>query len=153
VTSGDALLATGVVTEQIPWGLLTRSRPCSKVAAVLVVATLGFLLLLAGLLRWLARNAGTRKALRRLDELQADVVAWQHAHRARMRSLERQMSDIECSVARAEEDARTAFLKMAEIRSRLLRRLEQAEQRMEIQLLVRQGRIPQEHMPEPGVPW
>jgi UPF0716 family protein affecting phage T7 exclusion len=116
------------------------------------VSALGVVLAAAGGV-WLARNAGTRDIIRRLDEMQAEVSAWQMAHRARIRGLERRMTDIEISVMCAEEDAHTAATQMTQIGGNLLSRLEQVEQRMEIQLLVDQGRIPREHLPEPGTGW
>src|SRR6266508_2390029 len=87
---------------------------------------------------------GRRKVIKQLEALQADVTAWQDHHRKRVRHLERQVTDIELSVARAEADAHHAALLMWDIETNLLRRIEEIEQRMEIRLLMRQGRIPAE---------
>jgi hypothetical protein len=119
---------------------------------VVGASALGVLLAIAGG-RWLAQSTGTRDIIRRLDEMQVAVTAWQTAHRARIRGLDRQITDIEVSVMCAEEDAHSASVHIAQIRGDLIRRIEQVEQRLEIQLLVDQGRIPREHLPEPGVEW
>ncbi len=86
--------------------------------------------------------------MRQLDEMQAAVGAWQRVHGGRIRGLERQMTDIEVSVRCAEDDAHAASVKLAAIRGDLLCRIEQVEQQAEIQVLVNQGRIPREHLPE-----
>lgn len=91
---------------------------------------------------------GTRRRCRiaaRLDDLHDEVATWQVDHCDRVRSLERHMYEIERSVARAEDDARTASRRMAELSGPVVQRLERLEHHMEIELLVAQGRIPPEH--------
>jgi hypothetical protein len=106
-------------------------------AAVLLILVAGW---------WLGVRRRGRVA-QRLDRLHATVASWQSDHGERVRSLERQVSEIERSVARAEDDARSASRQMAEIRGPLVQRLERLEHDMEIELLVAQGRIPPHHQP------
>jgi hypothetical protein len=63
-----------------------------------------------------------------------------------MRALERRMTEIEMSVASAEDDAHHAAVQMALLRTDVIPRLEELEQRMEIELLVAEGRLPSEHL-------
>jgi hypothetical protein len=109
------------------------------VVAVCVVA--------AGLIgvRWTLRHLRVRSMVRRVDELHESVAEWQSVHRDRMIALDQQMSEIEQSVARAEDSARLAARNMAEITG-TLQRLERLEHRAEIELLVAQGRIPRDHV-------
>jgi hypothetical protein len=94
--------------------------------------------------RWTVRHARVRSMVRRVDELHHSVAEWQSVHRDRMIALDQQMSEIEQSVARAEDSARLAARNMAEITG-TMERLERLEHRAEIELLVAQGRIPREH--------
>jgi hypothetical protein len=104
--------------------------------------------IVAGLVgvRWTVRHVRVRNMVRRVDELHDSVAAWQSVHRDRMTALDQQMSEIEQSVARAEDSARLAARNMAEITG-TMERLERLEHRAEIELLVAQGRIPHEHAP------
>jgi hypothetical protein len=97
--------------------------------------------------RWLTRLTRTGELVRQVDEMSEAVLAWQFDHRARVRGLERRMTDIEVSVHCAEEDAHAAAVQMRSIDRDLLRRIEEFEQRWEIQMLVDQGRIPRDHLP------
>jgi hypothetical protein len=97
-------------------------------------------------MRWTVRHIRVRNMVRRVDELHTSVAAWQLVHRDRMAALDQQMSEIEQSVARAEDAARLAARNMAEITG-TIDRLERLEHRAEIELLVAQGRIPREHNP------
>jgi hypothetical protein len=121
------------------------------VAVVVVVGEAGVIVLavcaVAGVLvavRWTVRQIRVRSMVRRVDELHASVAEWQAVHRDRMAALDLQMSEIEQSVARAEDSARLAARNMAEITG-TIERLERLEHRAEIELLVAQGRIPREH--------
>jgi hypothetical protein len=78
---------------------------------------------------------------RRLDALYSQVVAWQAAHDHQVESLDRRMRDVEVAAARAEEEARIVSVQMAELTQGLVRRLEQVEQRNEIERLAAEGRI------------
>jgi len=51
------------------------------------------------------------------------------------------MRDVEQAAARAEEEARIVSVQMAELTQGLVRRLEQVEQRNEIERLAAEGRI------------
>ncbi len=77
----------------------------------------------------------------RLDALYSQVVAWQAAHDHQVESLDRRMRDVEHAAARAEEEARIVSLQMADLTEGLVRRLEQVEQRNEIERLAAEGRI------------
>jgi hypothetical protein len=77
----------------------------------------------------------------RLDALYSQVVAWQAAHDHQVESLDRRMRDVETAAARAEEEARIVSVQMAELTQGLVRRLEQVEQRNEIERLAAEGRI------------
>jgi hypothetical protein len=96
--------------------------------------------------RWTVRHVRVRNMVRRVDELHSSVAAWQSVHSDRMIALDQQMSEIEQSVARAEDSARLAARNMAEITG-TMERLERLEHRAEIELLVAQGRIPRDHGP------
>lgn len=114
---------------------------------VLVVCVVGGWLVAT---RWIVRHFRVRRMVRRVDELHNSVAEWQNEHSDRMIALDLQMSEIERSVARAEDSARLAARNMAEITG-TLERLEGLEHRAEIELLVAQGRIPREHT-NPGLP-
>lgn len=95
---------------------------------------------------------GTRRRSRiaaLLDDLHDEVATWQVDHGDRVRSLERQMWEIERSVARAEDGARAASRQLAELSGPVVQRLERLEHHLEIELLVAQGRIPPDHHPTP----
>jgi len=111
---------------------------CVAAAAIVVV-------------RWTVRHVRVRNMVRRVDELHTSVAAWQSVHRDRMIALDEQMSEIEQSVARAEDSARLASRNMAEITG-TMERLERLEHRAEIELLVAQGRIPRDHNAGPTDP-
>ncbi|HEV7760856.1 MAG TPA: hypothetical protein VGO78_17745 [Acidimicrobiales bacterium] len=110
----------------------------------MIVVTVCAVVLALVALRWTVRHIRVRNMVRRVDELHHSVAAWQSIHRDRMIALDHQMSEIEQSVARAEDSARLAARNMAEITG-TLKRLERLEHRAEIELLVAQGRIPREH--------
>jgi TolA-binding protein len=109
------------------------------------LAMLG-LLTLAGLIviRWgtqLLADPGSSELQGRLEALNRQVVAWQAAHDHQVASLDRRMRDVEEAAARAEEEARIVSVQMAELTQGLVRRLEQVEQRNEIDRLAAEGRI------------
>lgn len=90
----------------------------------------------------LGRRTGRRRVADRLDRLHTDMVAWQARHGDKVRSLERQVAEIERSVARAEHDARTASRRMSELSGPLVQRLERLEHHSEITILTTQGASP-----------
>ncbi|HEY3142428.1 MAG TPA: hypothetical protein VGJ86_14920 [Acidimicrobiales bacterium] len=77
----------------------------------------------------------------RLEALHRQVVAWQAAHDHQVASLDRRMRDVEEAAARAEEEARIVSVQMADLTQGLVRRLEQVEQRNEIDRLAAEGRL------------
>jgi len=77
----------------------------------------------------------------RIDALHAQVSSWQSAHDHQVALLDRRMRDVEEAAARAEEEARIVSVQMADLTRSLVRRLEQVEQRNEIERLASQGRI------------
>ena len=101
---------------------------------------------LVGLRRCLVRRMADR-TLRSLDQLQSRLTHWDLGHRARMRDLQKRMTDVEEAVARAGDDARLAATAMAQIQGDLLQRIQRVEQQSEIETLVADGRIPAEHLP------
>lgn len=96
--------------------------------------------------RWLNRLNRTGDLVHRLEDMQVAVAAWQLDHRARVRSLERKITDIEVAVSCAGEEAHAAGVEMRAMNRDLIRRMEEVEQRREIWVLVEQGRIPREHL-------
>lgn len=92
--------------------------------------------------RWMLGGGPASNELQlRLDALCQQVVAWQAAHDHQVASLDRRMRDVEVAAARAEEEARIVSVQMAELTQGLCRRLEQVEQRNEIDRLAAEGRI------------
>jgi len=77
----------------------------------------------------------------RIDALHSQVSSWQAAHDHQVALLDRRMRDVEEAAARAEEEARIVSVQMADLTRSLVRRLEQVEQRNEIERLASQGRI------------
>jgi Tfp pilus assembly protein PilN len=77
----------------------------------------------------------------RIDALHRQVSAWQAAHDHQVSLLDRRMRDVETAAARAEEEARIVSVQMADLTSSLVRRLEQVEQRNEIERLANQERV------------
>jgi hypothetical protein len=69
------------------------------------------------------------------------VVGWQASHDHQVSSLDRRMRDVEEAAGRAEEEARIVSIQMAELSRNLLRRMDQVEQRNEIDRLAGQSRI------------
>jgi hypothetical protein len=100
---------------------------------------------LVGVRRLLAQRV-TRTAVERLDEMQAQVTTWQLGHSVRMRALGERMTQIERSTARAEDSARVAASAMRALRGDLLEGMDHVEQRIELETLVAEGRIPAEHL-------
>lgn len=94
--------------------------------------------------RWMVRHRGVLGMVKQVDDLYLSVATWQAAHSDRMSALAEHMSDIEVSVSRAEDSARSAAADMTDITG-ALHRLERIEHRAEITLLVAQGRISGEH--------
>jgi len=90
--------------------------------------------------RQLLADPGLGDVRLRLEALHRQVVAWQAAHDHQVESLDRRMRDVEEAAARAEEEARIVSVQMAELTRGLVRRLEQVEQRNEIERLAAQGR-------------
>lgn len=110
----------------------------------LVALGLVSLLALAAFLggrQFLGDDPGSSELQRRLDALHGQVVAWQAAHDHQVASLDRRMRDVEAAAARAEEEARIVSVQMAELTQGLCRRLEQVEQRNEIERLASEGRL------------
>jgi hypothetical protein len=89
----------------------------------------------------LGDDPGSSDLHQRLDALYEQVVAWQAAHDHQVASLDRRMQDVEAAAARAEEEARIVSVQMAELTQNLCRRLEQVEQRNEIDRLAAEGRL------------
>lgn len=87
-------------------------------------------------------DPGSSELQQRLDALYRQVVAWQAAHDHQVASLDRRMRDVETAAARAEEEARIVSVQMAELTQGLCRRLEQVEQRNEIERLASEGGSP-----------
>lgn len=102
-------------------------------------------LFLVGVRRLLAQRA-TSTAVQRLDDLQTHVTTWQLGHSVRMRALDERMTEIERSTARAEDSARVAASAMRDLQGNLLERMEHLEQRIELEILVDEGRLPAEHL-------
>jgi len=115
----------GVVSAELALGLATL---------VSVAAYLGY--------RQLMGDPGPDELQQRLDALYRQVVAWQAAHDHQVASLDRRMRDVETAAARAEEEARIVSVQMAELTQGLCRRLEQVEQRNEIDRLASERRLP-----------
>ena len=109
------------------------------VAAVLVVMAL------VGL-RIRHRRVGLEETIAGIDELTRVFAAWELQHRPRRRALERQMSEIETAVARAEDSSHRSSTYVRSAHLDLLRRMEEVEHTTELQVLVTQGRIPSEHL-------
>ncbi|MGH9209806.1 MAG: hypothetical protein ACRD2C_03895 [Acidimicrobiales bacterium] len=110
----------------------------------LVALGLVMLLALAGYLGYrqlFGDDPSSGELHQRLDALYEQVVAWQAAHDHQVASLDRRMRDVETAAARAEEEARIVSVQMAELTQGLCRRLEQVEQRNEIDRLAAEGRI------------
>jgi hypothetical protein len=114
-----------VVSAELALGLATL---------VSVAAYLGY--------RQLMGDPGPDELQQRLDALYRQVVAWQAAHDHQVASLDRRMRDVETAAARAEEEARIVSVQMAELTQGLCRRLEQVEQRNEIDRLASERRLP-----------
>jgi len=91
--------------------------------------------------RQLLADPGVGDLRRRVEALHRQVVSWQAAHDHQVESLDRRMRDVEEAAARAEEEARIVSVQMAELTHGLVRRLEQVEQRNEIERLAAEGRI------------
>jgi TolA-binding protein len=89
----------------------------------------------------LGDDPGSRDLHQRLDALCRQVVAWQAAHDHQVASLDRRLRDVEIAAARAEEEARIVSVQMAELTQGLCQRLEQVEQRNEIERLAAEGRL------------
>ena len=109
-------------------------------------STLGFVGLAVGVMaamlvcsRQFLASVGAGDLRGRLDALQQQVTAWQAAHDHQVASLDRRMRDVEVAAARAEEEARIVSVQMAELTQGLVRRLEQVEQRNQIERLAGQG--------------
>jgi hypothetical protein len=90
--------------------------------------------------RQLLADPGLGDLRKRLEALHTQVVSWQAAHDHQVESLDRRMRDVEQAAARAEEEARIVSVQMAELTRGLVQRLEQVEQRNEIERLAAQGR-------------
>ncbi len=99
--------------------------------------------------RQLMAETSVRDLRGRLESLNKQVVAWQRAHDHQVGVLDRRMRDVEVAAARAEEEARIVSLQMADLTRGLVRRLEQVEQRNEIERLAQQGRFADV---DPGTP-
>jgi hypothetical protein len=91
--------------------------------------------------RQLLAEPGLGDLRTRLEALHRQVVAWQAAHDHQVASLDRRMRDVEVAAARAEEEARIVSVQMAELTQNLVRRLEQVEQRNEMERLAGEGGI------------
>lgn len=104
-----------------------------------VIAGGGAMAFLGG--RQVLSDVGVRDLRGRVESLHRQVVAWQAAHDHQVASLDRRMRDVEQAAARAEEEARIVSVQMAELTQGLVRRLEQVEQRNEIERLASEGRI------------
>jgi hypothetical protein len=104
---------------------------------VMILSTAAYL----GGRQMLGDDPGSSELRQRLDALCQQVVAWQAAHDHQVASLDRRMRDVEVAAARAEEEARIVSVQMAELTQGLCRRLEQVEQRNEIERLAAEGRI------------
>lgn len=107
--------------------------------SVLSVAVVGTILYVVS--RCLLGEFASSELECRLEALYSQVVAWQAAHDHQVESLDRRMRDVETAAARAEEEARIVSVQMAELTQGLIRRLEQVEQRNEIERLAAEGRI------------
>jgi hypothetical protein len=114
-------------------------------STVLVPSMVGVVLAVV-LGRWLTRLTRVGDVMRRLEDIQVAVTAWQLDHRGRVRRLERKMTDVEISVSCAGEEAHAAGVQMRSMNRDLIRRMEEVEPRLEILVLVEQGRIPREHL-------
>jgi predicted nucleic acid-binding Zn-ribbon protein len=75
----------------------------------------------------------------RLEALREQMEAWQSAHDHQVVTLDRRMADVESAAARAEEEARIVSLQVAELSEGLHRRVEQIEERDEIERLASEG--------------
>jgi hypothetical protein len=106
---------------------------------LLLITGAGTMAYLGG--RQVLSDTGVRDLRSRVDSLHRQVVAWQAAHDHQVASLDRRMRDVEHAAARAEEEARIVSVQMAELTQGLVRRLEQVEQRNEIERLASEGRI------------
>lgn len=84
---------------------------------------------------WCVTHLGTRGIERRLEALHRQVVAWQAAHDYQVESIDRRMRDVEASAARAENEARMVSVQMAEMSDSLVGRIEQVEQRIELDVI------------------
>jgi hypothetical protein len=111
-----------------------------------VSGTLSFFALVVGVMaavlvcsRQFVASVGAGDLKGRLDALHQQVSAWQAAHDHQVASLDRRMRDVESAAARAEEEARIVSVQMAELTEGLVRRLEQVEQRNQIERLAGQG--------------
>jgi hypothetical protein len=104
-----------------------------------VIVGAGAMAFLGG--RQVISDTGVRDLRGRVDSLHRQVVAWQAAHDHQVASLDRRMRDVEQAAARAEEEARIVSVQMAELTQGLVRRLEQVEQRNEIERLAAEGRL------------
>jgi len=113
--------------------------------AGLVLLGLLVALFLVVVRRLLAQRA-TPSAVQLLDDLQSHVTTWQLGHSVRMRALDERMTEIERSASRAEDSARLAASAMRDLQGNLLERMDHLEQRIELETLVEEGRIPAEHL-------
>jgi hypothetical protein len=84
---------------------------------------------------WCLRHLGTRGIETRLDVLHRQVMAWQAAHDHQVESIDRRMRDVEASAARAENEARIVSVQMADMTESLAGRIEQVEQRIELDVI------------------
>lgn len=91
--------------------------------------------------RRMLADPGVGDMRKRLEVLHRQVVAWQAAHDHQVASLDRRMRDVETAAARAEEEARIVSVQMADLTRHLIRRMDQIDQRNEIERLAAQGRI------------
>jgi outer membrane lipopolysaccharide assembly protein LptE/RlpB len=104
------------------------------------LAVLGAVVLCAAARHYII-GGGVGELRLRLEALHRLVVAWQAAHDHQVASLDRRMRDVEVAAARAEEEARIVSVQMAELTQNLVRRLEQVEQRNEMERLAGEGGI------------
>lgn len=104
-----------------------------------LVTGVTLVLLYAG--RRMLADPGVGDMRKRLEALHRQVVAWQAAHDHQVASLDRRMRDVENAASRAEEEARIVSVQMADLTRHLVRRMDQIEQRNEIDRLAAQGRI------------
>jgi hypothetical protein len=91
------------------------------------------------------RRATLSGAVRHLDDIIMSFRRWEAVYRARVKKVERSLTEIDYSIVNLENGTRYSADSMRDLRYDLRTRMEQAEAHRELELLVTQGRIPSEH--------